>query len=108
MFSFWELSLIGVIALLVLGPDRLPQAARTAGLWLGKIRRGFASIKDEISRELEIEEMRKQLAEHEQLIRDQAMGSDLEQASKEATETLSKIRDVVNAPQPAKRDHDPD
>ena len=38
--GFWELAMLGVIALLVIGPERLPKAARVAGLWFGKIR-GF-------------------------------------------------------------------
>lgn len=55
--GFWELSLIAVIALLILGPDRLPRVARTAGLWVGKMRRMVADVKSNIDEELRMEEL---------------------------------------------------
>jgi len=57
--GFWELGLISVIALLVVGPERLPSLARTIGLWLGKARSMLTSIKDEIDREVKIDEIKK-------------------------------------------------
>jgi sec-independent protein translocase protein TatB len=59
--SFSELLLVGLVALLVLGPERLPAAARTAGLWIGRFKRSFNSIKTEIERELGADEIRRQL-----------------------------------------------
>jgi sec-independent protein translocase protein TatB len=56
--GFWELVLIGVIALLVIGPERLPRVARTAGLWIGRARRTLGSVKSEIDRELKAQELR--------------------------------------------------
>ncbi len=50
--GFWELCLIGVLALIVLGPERLPQVARTAGLWMGRARRFLGDVKADIDREL--------------------------------------------------------
>jgi len=61
--GFLELLLIGIIALIVLGPERLPKAARTVGLWIGKAKQGFDSIKTEIDRELKVKELQQQLAE---------------------------------------------
>jgi len=61
--GFLELLLIGIIALIVLGPERLPKAARTVGLWIGKAKQGFESIKTEIDRELKVKELQQQLAE---------------------------------------------
>jgi sec-independent protein translocase protein TatB len=57
--GFWELAVIAVIALMVLGPERLPRAARTAGLWISKARRTVTTMKAEIERELDAEEMKK-------------------------------------------------
>jgi sec-independent protein translocase protein TatB len=57
--SFWELCVVGVVALLVLGPEKLPKAARTAGHWIGKARRTFAEIQAEIEHELELEELKR-------------------------------------------------
>lgn len=59
--SFGELLLIGLIALLVLGPERLPGAARTAGLWVGRLKRSFNAIKQEVEREIGADEIRRQL-----------------------------------------------
>lgn len=56
--GFTEVLLIGIIALLVLGPERLPHAARMTGAFLGKIRRSFTDIKSEIEREVAAEELR--------------------------------------------------
>ena len=59
--GFPELLLVSVVALLVLGPERLPAALRTLGLWLGRLRRSFASVKTEIEREIGMDEVRRQL-----------------------------------------------
>jgi len=49
------------VALLVLGPERLPHAARTAGLWVGRLKRSFNAIKQEVEREIGADEIRRQL-----------------------------------------------
>ncbi|MFS0825639.1 Sec-independent protein translocase protein TatB [Pseudomonas phoenicis] len=59
--SFGELLLVGLVALLVLGPERLPGAARTAGLWIGRLKRSFNSIKMEVEREIGADDIRRQL-----------------------------------------------
>lgn len=59
--GFPELILVSVIALLVLGPERLPEALRTMGLWLGRLRRSFTTVKAEIEREIGMDEIRRQL-----------------------------------------------
>jgi sec-independent protein translocase protein TatB len=61
--GFMELVLIGVVALLVIGPERLPKVARTAGMWLGKGRRFISSVKSDIEQELKAEELKRILAE---------------------------------------------
>jgi len=55
--GFWELALIGVILLLVVGPERLPKVARTAGLWVGRGRRMLSAMKEEINREIKAQEL---------------------------------------------------
>ncbi|REC94107.1 Sec-independent protein translocase protein TatB [Kushneria indalinina] len=59
--SFPELIVVGAIALVVLGPERLPTAARTAGLWLGKIKRTVSSVQQEITSQLETEELQRKM-----------------------------------------------
>ena len=55
--GFWELAIIALIALLVIGPDRLPKAARTAGLWVGRARRLVEGVKSDIDREIRESEL---------------------------------------------------
>lgn len=59
--GFWELVLIMVIALIVLGPERLPEVARTVGRWVGKARGMVRNVKSEIDRELAAEELQRVL-----------------------------------------------
>ena len=58
-FSFSELALIGAVALVVLGPERLPKVARTAGEWAGKAQRYVAQVKADVTREMEVAELKK-------------------------------------------------
>ncbi|MBB1127220.1 Sec-independent protein translocase protein TatB [Thiospirillum jenense] len=53
-----ELILIGIVALIVVGPERMPRLARAAGLWFGRARRALLSVKLEIDQELKAEELR--------------------------------------------------
>lgn len=64
-FGFSELLLIGVIALVVLGPERLPKAARMAGSLLGRVQRTVSSVKQELSAQIEMDELRKAKSEFE-------------------------------------------
>ncbi len=60
--GFSEIVVIAIIALIVLGPERLPKAARMAGTFMRKARRSFESLKMEVERELEADELKKQFA----------------------------------------------
>ncbi|MGC1333464.1 Sec-independent protein translocase protein TatB [Pseudomonas sp.] len=90
--SFSELLLVGLVALLVLGPERLPGAARTAGLWVGRLKRSFNAIKAEVEREIGADEIRRQL-HNEHIL-------SLEQ---EAKKILNPLQQAINPPpaQPA-------
>jgi sec-independent protein translocase protein TatB len=57
--AFSELLLIGIVALVIIGPERLPKIARTAGSWLGKLNRYVAQVKQDIDRDMQLEELRK-------------------------------------------------
>ena len=59
--GFWELVLVGVVALIVVGPEQLPGLARKAGFWLGKARRMIAEVKADVDRELHFEELKQTL-----------------------------------------------
>lgn len=80
--GFAELLIIGVVALIVIGPERLPDAVRTASAWLNRIRRGFNDIKQEVQQELHNDAVMKDLKalkdSSEELRREtQSLGSDL-------------------------------
>ena len=59
--GFWELLLIAVVALVVVGPERLPKLVRVVGLWVGKANASIQSVRSEISRELRAEELKQAL-----------------------------------------------
>lgn len=59
--GFWELTLVGLIALLVLGPERLPGAIRTTAYWLRRARNVAATVRAEVERELALEEVKASL-----------------------------------------------
>ncbi len=61
--GFWELLLIAIVALLVVGPERLPKLIREVGLWIGHAKASFQSIRNEISQELDEQELREALNE---------------------------------------------
>ena len=57
--GFLELAIIAVVGLIVIGPERLPEVARTVGTWVGRFRRFVTSVKSDIDRELRQDEIRK-------------------------------------------------
>lgn len=57
--------MVAIIALIVLGPERLPKAAKTLGIWIAKAKRSFYAIKEEIDRELEVQELKRKVAEQQ-------------------------------------------
>ncbi len=59
--GFWELLLIAIVALIVVGPERLPKLVRVTGLWVGKANASVQAVRSEISRELRAEELKQTL-----------------------------------------------
>lgn len=75
--GFWELCMIGLVSLLVIGPEKLPKVARITGFWLGKTRHMVASVKEEIKEELKQEELRQLLNEQQAKIDSMTKNLDL-------------------------------
>jgi sec-independent protein translocase protein TatB len=69
-FGFDKLALIGAVALIVIGPEKLPRVARTVGTLLGKARRYVADVKAEVNRSIELEELQKMKSQFESAARD--------------------------------------
>jgi sec-independent protein translocase protein TatB len=100
--SFGKLILLAVIALIVLGPEKLPGAARTAGALLRRVRTGWDSVRAEVERELQVEEIRRQA-------REAAERATAAQAELDAT--LRKMQPIGNAvvsPAPATSEAPPE
>jgi sec-independent protein translocase protein TatB len=69
-FGFDKIALIGAVALIVIGPEKLPRVARTVGHMLGKAQRYVADVKAEVSRSIELEELQKMKSQFETAARD--------------------------------------
>lgn len=97
--GFSELLMIGLVSLLVIGPERLPRAARFAGLWIGKLRSTITSVKHEIQQELRIEEMR-------QIMQQQMLNNELQQAIDETKSLVADIPETSSKDRLPPEDHD--
>ena len=93
--GFWEIMLIAVVALVVVGPERLPRVIRVTGLWIGRATASLQSVRNEISRELRADEIRRAINQPEDIpivreilspeIKSSNTGADKEQESKKDT-----------------------
>jgi sec-independent protein translocase protein TatB len=61
--GFWEFALIGIITLIIVGPERMPNIARKAGQYVGKAKRFIAKIQDDVSEELDVDQFKRQLSD---------------------------------------------
>jgi sec-independent protein translocase protein TatB len=93
--GFSELLVIAVVALIVIGPERLPKVARTLGHLFGRMQRYVNDVKADIAREMELEELRKLQSNVEEAAR--AIQSSVE---KEVNETRSELDKVAQAANP--------
>ena len=91
--SFSKLLLLAVIALVVLGPEKLPKAARMAGAMLRRLRLGWESVRGEVERELELEEIRrsaKEAAERADAMR-KAADAEMHSAHASVNQTIAEV-----------------
>ena len=92
--SLPELGVIGLIALVVLGPERLPKVARFAGLWVRRARAQWYSVKGELERELEAEELQRSLRN----VREEAedFSAQIRTAGEETRKDFESMREALN------------
>ena len=88
--GFWELMIIGLVALVVVGPERLPRLAYTAGKWLGKGRSMISAVKNEIDKEIKSEELKEALAKQKQAL------NPLEEVIEETGSTMRELGNEAN------------
>jgi len=101
--GFWELSLITIIGLVVLGPERLPVAIRTVRDWISGVRKFSDSVKTELTEELRIQELHANLKKAEQ--------ADMKNLSPEIAESLKTLKEaaeMVNRPYELDKDKKPE
>ena len=115
--SFSELMVIAVVALLVIGPEKLPKVARTVGAFTGRMQRYVAQIKDEINREVRFEELQKLQQEIKQSVENNvannivkpfenetaALGSSIHAASGDAKKNMNAVKPKSKAKVVAKQ-----
>ena len=110
--GFWELMLIGLVALLVVGPERLPRLAYTAGKWLGKGRSMLGSVKAEIDKEMKAEELREILEKQKRQLNPiqdviEETSSAVHSLRKETGEAIAKSRNSHDAEGRPRTEGDP-
>ncbi len=99
--GFWELMIIGLVALLVVGPERLPKLAYTAGKWLGKGRSMLNTVKDEINKEIKAEELKQVLDEQKKSLN--PLGEVIDETSDALRELKSSTEATVGS---ARKEYD--
>ena len=86
--GFFEFCVIAVVALLVVGPDRMPELARSAGRWMGKIKRFTNDVKGDLERELKADELRRMMVDETASIDLSSISTELQETAKEAETVL--------------------
>ncbi|MES9939241.1 MAG: Sec-independent protein translocase protein TatB [Candidatus Thiodiazotropha sp. 6PLUC2] len=104
--GFWELTIIALVALVVIGPERLPKVARTAGLWLGRGRRFISTVKADIDQEIKAEELKDILQKQAQMANPvheilEETKDDLNQIKQETASQMQEVKSAVDSDQPS-------
>ena len=94
-FGFSEMLVVGIVALVVLGPERLPVVARTAGEWIGKAQRFVAQVKSDIDRETELSELKKIQEEAQAIAND--VKTEVESAATDIEKNMNETAKAVEA-----------
>ena len=102
-FGFDKIALIGAVALIVIGPEKLPRVARTVGTLLGKAQRYVADVKAEVNRSIELEDLKKMKTEFEDAARNvgHAVSSEVDKTSADLSSSWhSSVDDLPPASAP--------
>lgn len=98
--GFSELIVIGIVALVVIGPERLPKVARTAGHLLGRMQRYVNDVKSDISREMQLDELKKLQADMQDSARNfqQNISSEMQSVQQLADQTAQTVAQELSPP----------
>lgn len=104
--SFSELLVIAVVALLVIGPEKLPKLARTAGAFVGRMQRYMAQVKEEVNREMRFEELKSLQQEIKQAVEQETstLEGSIYEASSDAKMMLQETQNSINRTPSSKSD----
>jgi len=94
--GFTEMMLIGIVALVVIGPERLPGVARTAGKYFGRLKRFMTSVKADVEQELRADELRQILADQKKEL--DSIKESMNVAGKAFEEDIKSVTDSVEPP----------
>jgi sec-independent protein translocase protein TatB len=103
--GFSELLVIGIVALIVIGPEKLPRMARTVGILAGRLQRYVSDVKADINREIELEDLRKMRDSMQQAATD-FQSSVQSELHKTETDLNKTVEDVVKDPAPTPHPQD--
>ena len=103
--GFTELLVIGVVALVVIGPERLPRVARTVGILMGRMQRYVSDVKADINREIELDELRKMRDSVQQAAGD--IQSSVEKELRDTEQTINAALASPGNPEPEKAPEPP-
>ncbi len=91
--GFTELLIVSIVALLVIGPEKLPETVRSIAIWIGRFKRSLANIKTEIEQEIGADEIRQELRNDAIMQELEAAKRNLNNIVDEANTTISDIKD---------------
>jgi sec-independent protein translocase protein TatB len=96
-FGFSELIVIGIVLLIVVGPERLPKVARTAGHLLGRVQRYVSDVKSDIQREMQLEELKKlqEQVKHQAQELESSVRSGMANVESEVGRTAGELRSML-------------
>ncbi|WP_339899198.1 Sec-independent protein translocase protein TatB [uncultured Gilvimarinus sp.] len=95
--GFFELLLIAIVSLLVIGPERLPETVRSVGLWIGRLKRSLSETRTEIERQIGADDIRRQL-HNEQIMRN------LEATRRELDDVKSEMNNIMEPERASRMD----
>ena len=94
--GFTELVIVAIVGLLVIGPERLPGAIRTGSAWLGRIKRGFNDIKQEVEQELHNDAVMQELKKTGQQLKDES--AEISSGIREAVDDVNPLAEPQDKP----------
>lgn len=92
--GFFEVCLIGVIALLVIGPEKLPKVARTTGLWMGKIQGLVKTVKHQVDEQVRMEELKQSIQQQADSLENK-LNISLHSADSQINEAVTELNDSI-------------